>query len=126
MVADALRTAGADVEVHDDHFPPDTPDERWLAEIGRKGWAVLSKDENIRRRPLELAAIANSKVGLFVLASHGLTGPEMAAVFISALSKIEAAHRDMNRPVVGLIYRVGSIRRFAVVAKRGRHVLKPR
>jgi len=44
-VAGALRTAGAKVEVHDDHFPQTTPDVEWLAEVGRRGWVVLSKDD---------------------------------------------------------------------------------
>jgi len=125
-VASGLRSVGADVEVHDDHFPPDTPDEHWLAEVGRKGWAILSKDENIRRRPLELSAIAASRAGVFVLTSQGLTGAEMAHVFIAALPKIEAAHRSLRRPFVCLIYRDGSLRRFAVITKRGRHILKQR
>jgi hypothetical protein len=55
-----------------------------------------------------------------------MTGPEMADVFVSALPKIEAAHFTLRRPFVCLIYRDGSLRRFAVMTKRGRHVLKQR
>lgn len=55
-VAEALRTAGATVEVHDDHFPQTTPDVEWLAEVGRRGWVVLSKDERIRRNRIERGA----------------------------------------------------------------------
>ena len=121
-----MRAVGANVEVHDAHFAQNTPDEQWLAEIGKRGWPVLSKDENIRRRPLELGAIARSKAGVFVLASQGLTGAEMASIFVSALPRIQAAWRGLNRPFVCLIYRDGSIKRFAVATKRGRHVLKLR
>jgi PIN like domain len=46
--AGALRVAGAQIEVHDDHFPQDAPDELWLPEVGRRGWAVLTKDDRIR------------------------------------------------------------------------------
>lgn len=56
-VAEALRTAGATVEVHDDHFPQTTPDVDWLAEVGRRGWVVLSKDERIRRNRIEREAL---------------------------------------------------------------------
>jgi hypothetical protein len=44
IVAQALRAAGADVEIHDDHFPPDAKDEDWLTEVGSLGWIVLTKD----------------------------------------------------------------------------------
>ena len=36
VVAVALRSAGARVEVHDDHFSPDATDEHWLTESGEK------------------------------------------------------------------------------------------
>jgi hypothetical protein len=36
-----LRVAGATVVAHDECFEPDTPDEDWLAEAGRRGWIVL-------------------------------------------------------------------------------------
>lgn len=48
-VPEALRSAGVLVEVHDDHFAPDTPDIVWLAEVGARGWIVLTKDSRIRR-----------------------------------------------------------------------------
>jgi hypothetical protein len=45
------------VEVHDDHFAPDAPDAVWLRVVGERGWVVLTKDERIRRRPLEREAL---------------------------------------------------------------------
>jgi hypothetical protein len=32
-----LASAGLSVKRHDDLFPPDCPDERWLAQIGESG-----------------------------------------------------------------------------------------
>jgi uncharacterized protein with PIN domain len=46
----ALREAGWNVELHDDHFKDDTPDEKWLEEVGKKGWVVLTKDKAIRKK----------------------------------------------------------------------------
>jgi hypothetical protein len=51
-----LRAAGARVEVHIDHFPQDAADADWIPEVGRRGWVLITKDENIRRNPLERAA----------------------------------------------------------------------
>jgi hypothetical protein len=36
-VPEALRRAGATVEVLDDHFPNSTPDQIWLKEVGQRG-----------------------------------------------------------------------------------------
>jgi hypothetical protein len=36
LVAEALRTAGVQVEVHDDHFAPDAKDEDWRARSRRQ------------------------------------------------------------------------------------------
>jgi hypothetical protein len=39
-----LKTAGLTVERHGDHFAADTPDEAWLAEVGKRGWIALTHD----------------------------------------------------------------------------------
>jgi uncharacterized protein with PIN domain len=57
IIATALRTAGFQVEVHDDRFSADAKDQEWLTEVGRKGWVVLTKDKRIKYRKVELAAV---------------------------------------------------------------------
>ena len=37
VVADALRTAGAHVEVHIDHFAQNTPDTDWIPQVAQRG-----------------------------------------------------------------------------------------
>lgn len=46
-----LKRAGFAVERHRDHFPPDCPDEDWLAEVGKREWVALSHDTRIRYKP---------------------------------------------------------------------------
>jgi PIN like domain len=41
-----LRAAGVRLERHDDHFGPETPDEEWIGEIGRRGWIAVSRPFN--------------------------------------------------------------------------------
>jgi hypothetical protein len=36
-MADALKQAGAAVEIHDDHFRQDAPNVEWLREVGPRG-----------------------------------------------------------------------------------------
>lgn len=61
----ALRAAEIPFVAHRDLFAHDTPDEKWLSEAGRRGWLVLTRDQNIRRRPDELKALRNAGVLLF-------------------------------------------------------------
>lgn len=88
IVATALRTAGYEVEVHDDHFSPDAKDQEWLTQVGRKGWVVLTKDKKIKYRALELAAVLAVKARVFTLSAGSVQGPEMAQVFVKAMPKI--------------------------------------
>jgi hypothetical protein len=66
QVAEMLRTAGAKVEVHLDHFPGDMPDVDWIPEIARRDWVLITKDQNIRRNPLEREAYRAAKLRGFV------------------------------------------------------------
>lgn len=87
-VAGALRKAGAEVAVHDDHFAQDTADSVWLAAVGAKDWVVISKDENIRRNPLERRAYEDAKVRGFVVTAKGLGGKDLAELLVRALPGI--------------------------------------
>jgi PIN like domain len=63
----ALQAVRSDVALLDEHFPRATPDEVWLAEVGRRGWLVILRDKNIRTRPGERRAILDNRVGGFCL-----------------------------------------------------------
>lgn len=109
VIAEALRKAGAIVEVHDDHFPHDAKDEDWLRKIGRSGWVVLTKDSRIRYRNLETAALTASKVRTFVLTSKDMSGQEMADVFTRALPKMKRLATKYRRPFIAKVFRDGSV-----------------
>lgn len=81
-MAEALRAAGATVELHRDHFAPDAPDVEWLTEAGRRGWVVLTKDDAIRRNPLERRALLAANVRAFILTSQSMSGPDMADLVV--------------------------------------------
>ena len=97
-VAEALREAGAQVEVHDDHFPRDTADAVWIPEVSRQGWIILTKDAAIRKRPLELAAVIASKARVFALTSQHIPGSKMADVFAKRLKRMRNVARSHPRP----------------------------
>jgi predicted nuclease of predicted toxin-antitoxin system len=84
----ALVDAGLTVEIHDDHFDRDEEDRVWLRDVGARGWVVLTKDQRLRYRPLELAALRSSRARVFILVAGNLRGSEIAAVFVKALPRI--------------------------------------
>lgn len=110
-VAQALREAGATVEVHDDHFPQTTSDVDWLAEVGRRGWVVLSKDERIRRNRIEREALEAARVRAFFLTQQDITGQEMASLFKDVLPGMINRAISQLAPFIFTISRSGKFSR---------------
>lgn len=102
-VADALRAAGELVEVHDAHFAPDTQDVTWLPTVGARAWVVLTKDDRIRRHPLELQALEIASVAAFILTARNVTGADMARILIAALPRMHTILRSRSRPFIATI-----------------------
>jgi hypothetical protein len=67
------------------------PDEQWLSDAGRRGEAVLMKDERVRYNAPEKAAIRRHAVRCFCLTGGNLPGVEMAARFVRNLSQMTVA-----------------------------------
>lgn len=99
-----LRKAGIQVERHDDHFGPDTPDETWLRAAGRRGWFVLTHDQRIRYKPNERDAVMHYGVGLFVLVGHA-PHRELARNFIDSIRAVERFIAHNPRPFIAKVRR---------------------
>ena len=80
VVADALRKAGASVEVHIDHFLQSAPDLEWIPEIGERGWVLITRDANIRRNPRERAAVTLGRITMAVGEGNRTAAPRRAGV----------------------------------------------
>lgn len=106
---EALRRAGETVEIHDDHFAPNAKDADWLSMVGRRGWIVLTKDERIRYRMIEQQAMMRASVAAFILTAGGVTGAEMANIFIGALPKIRRFVMKYDRPFIASVTRSGAV-----------------
>ncbi len=111
IIADALRQAGAQVEIHDDHFAQDTLDEDWLLEVGRRGWIVLTKDARIRYRAHERDALIRAGVSAFVLVGKNLSAPAMAEILVRSLPKILRFAERHQPPFIAKITRSGAVSR---------------
>lgn len=103
-VPSALRNAGFEVVTHDDVFAADTDDDVWLAEAGAQGWIVLMKDDRIRYRPRERAALEAAGVQAFALTSASLTGEQQAYLLTIHASGMERFCAEHPGPFVVGIY----------------------
>ncbi len=109
-IVDALRHAGANVVHHDDHFPPATPDEEWLAAVGRHGWIILTKDIRIRYKPNEKEAILEAGAVAVILVSGNMKGEEMAELFVRSLGRIERIAGSARPPAIFTLGRDGRLK----------------
>lgn len=108
-VPEALKAAGAKVETHLDHFPPETDDVDWLPVVSDRGWVVLTKDQAIGRRLNEVEAIARANAKVFSLVSGNLTTQQMTDLFVAVLEKLKKFTQGNQAPFVVKIYKDGKI-----------------
>lgn len=108
-VPNALRAAGARVEVHDDHFPQDAPDEVWLPAVGRNGWAVLTSDDRIRYRQAEKSAATTAGVALFIFTGKRMRGAAVGDALVRALPEMTRLLQWERRPFIAKVTRTGSV-----------------
>ena len=87
--AHRLGEAGWTIHLIADHYPDDADgvsDTEWIAEGCIRKWALLTKDQKIRYRSDELAALEGQ---LFCLSSGKLQVDEMVRRFDAARSNID-------------------------------------
>lgn len=106
-VPEALLKAGARVEKHADHFPDDSPDQHWLQEVGRRGWAVITKDRAIRRNTLESQALATAGVRAFVVTSANMSSGDMTEMLSKHLKRMENLVRSRRPPFIAAVTKGG-------------------
>lgn len=109
-VAEALRQAGAQVEIHADHFPQDGSDEEWLAACGRRGWIAITLDYRIRYRASERDALKENKVKAFLVARAGeMSGETLSRLLAEKLPKLVALATQTAAPCAFRITPSGAI-----------------
>jgi hypothetical protein len=112
-----LRGAGLAVEAHASHFKDSTPDEEWLAEVGRRGWIAISHDRRIRYKPNELEAVMTHGVALVVVVGKD-PFPELARSFAASVARVASFLDRHQPPFIAKFYR-------ASTAELGRDPLTP-
>jgi len=110
VIADALREVGEQVEIHDDHLPPDAPDEDWISLVGKKGWIAVTKDKNIRYRIGEIESVRNNGAKVIVVRAKDATGSEIGSVLVRFREKIKKYASRTPPPFIAGLDRWGSIK----------------
>lgn len=98
----------ATVLLHDDHFPPRTDDDVWLARAGEEGWLAIGQDYRHHVMEVEKAAIKTHGVGMFYLWGAHATQWEQFRVFAKAWDRIEEASQRSG-PFIYRINRSGRL-----------------
>ena len=106
-VAEMLRAAGANVEVHLDHFPGDMPDIQWIPKVAERDWVLITKDQNIRRNPLERVAYESARLRGFVATGKDLSGKELGELLVRCLPGMVRRTAGRGGPLLFTISRLG-------------------
>lgn len=89
---ETLREAGLIVwtlaDVYGEEVAQETEDVECIRRAAEEGWAVLCKDDRIRRRPAERDALTKGSVRVFCLMNANLGFAEQAAYFMTNRNRI--------------------------------------
>jgi len=78
---------------------------------GERGYVVVTKDRAIRRTPMEVAIVRNSRVLYFALTRGNMTSEQMSAAILAAWPHIARIARSGKgrRAVIARITSVGRV-----------------
>lgn len=106
-----MREAGATVRHPGEAFPLGAHDKVWLSKCGTRGWIVLMRDQRIRRRPLELAALTGAGVAAFVCTAGQATAGETANTVTRLLPRFVNIVTSETKPLLYTFGLSGSLNR---------------
>jgi predicted nuclease of predicted toxin-antitoxin system len=111
-----LTEAGIRFVAHHDHFKHDAPDEVWLAEAADKGWLVVTRDQRIRYRANELAAMRRARLHVFVFTQGGLTGAETGSILVRCHAAMVRHAAQVAAPAFFSLTRSGEVSQLKATA----------
>jgi hypothetical protein len=76
--------------------------------FGRRGWVLITKDENIRRNPLERAAYQEAELRGFIVTGGDMSGEDLAELLVLRLSGMVRRVANKRGPLLFTISRGGT------------------
>ncbi len=110
-----LAQAGIPNVPHNEYFTHDTPDEVWLSAAADRGWLVGTRDQRIRYKANELAAMRSARLHVFVFTQGGLTGAQTGDILRNCYPSILRHAAAVAPPAFFSLTRRGDVKR--LVAK---------
>jgi predicted nuclease of predicted toxin-antitoxin system len=107
-LAHGMKAFQEDVTHLTDHFLPETADEEWLPHVGQNGWFLITRDERIRKNPLELSAIRKHAVGAFFLGGKNRTRCDLIRQLVRHFPRMKELAAKTRRPFAYRIPPTGS------------------
>jgi hypothetical protein len=109
-VLQALQENGIRHERHLRHFRSGTPDHEWLPLVGREGWLLLTRDQNIRYQIIEHSRVVRYNIREFVFKAGNLDKEELARVLVIAIpEKMMTVCRRYDPPFIASITKLGVV-----------------
>lgn len=107
----ALTEAGIAFVAHHDRFAHDAPDSDWLSAAADQGWLVVTRDQRIRYRANELAAMQRAQLHVFVFTQGGLTGAETGDILVRCHAAMLRQAEQVCPPAFFSLTRSGEVNR---------------
>lgn len=98
QLAKGMKEFGENVFHLTEEFSPDTADPIWLKHIGENNIFLVTRDNAIRRRPAELRALKNHKIGAFFLGGKDLTRCQLILQLVRNWPRIKEFASKTERP----------------------------
>jgi hypothetical protein len=96
-----VRQAYEDVHYHDELFDADTEDVDWIADVGGRGWIVVTRNRKIGTNPAEIAAVEEAGLRCFCLTQtrgHQLDRWRMLERVVCSWADMQAEVRTRPAP----------------------------
>jgi hypothetical protein len=97
------------IHIHDNLFAQNSEDVPWLTLVGKNRWVGLTKDDAIRRRPLEKGALIAMNSAVFIFSNPNLKGATIGAGFKVALPRMRKSIKRFDTPIIGRVNQAGEL-----------------
>lgn len=98
QLAAGMKGFGEDVVHLTEFLDPNVPDPEMLAHVGSEGWCLVTRDEKIRYRPAESAAIREHQVGAFFMGGKNLRRCQLIQQLVRNWPRMKELAANTRRP----------------------------
>ena len=108
QLAAGMKGFGEDVVHLTEFFNPDVADTVMLAHVGSEGWCLVTRDDRIRYRPAESAALREHQVGAFFMGGKNLPRCQIIQQLVRNWPKMKKLAGATERPFAFRVPRTGT------------------